>query len=199
VTGHDEKAMVAAVMRLTELAAQVERVENAATRRIDELERRLADIGALLDRMSGQITALTALPAGPRDGDGPDYRVSPSPPWWRPSDERCKETAVRLADCVKEVYRPVYGYLADMLAPCWARHPLCLAYLDALHEAWCLLYIPPRDPRTVFAQLDWLNRYLLQAAEVMANETRSCRGGRHREPGDETGPYRAASWDNSRR
>src|SRR5215467_2847347 len=84
---------------------------------------------------------------------------------------------------VSEVYRPVFGYLADLLAPCWQRHPLCLAYLDALHEAWCLLYIAPRDPKMVFAQLDWLTRSLLQAAEVMASETRRCRDlGRHRDP-----------------
>ena len=72
--------------------------------------------------------------------------------------------------------------LGAMLGDCWDRHPLCLAYLDTLHEAWCLLYIPERDPKMVFAQLDWLTRPLLQAAEVMARETSGCRSG-HREPG----------------
>ena len=66
----------------------------------------------------------------------------------------------------------MFGYLAAMLPGCWDRHPLCLACLDVLHEAWCLLYIPPRDPKMVFAQLDWLTRPLLQAAESMAAETR---------------------------
>ena len=81
----------------------------------------------------------------------------------------------RLADWVSEMYRPVFGYLADLLGPCWDQHPLCLAYLDTLHEAWCLLYIPARDPKMVFAQLDWLTRPLLQAAEVLAGETSGCR------------------------
>ena len=83
----------------------------------------------------------------------------------------------------------MFGYLADLLAPCWQQHPLCLAYLDTLHEAWCLLYLPPRDPKMVFAQLDWLTRSLLQAAEVMADETRRCRDlGRHRDPGPDAAP-----------
>ena len=215
---------VAAVLRLADLAAKVERVENTATRRIDELardcaaatgqvnklrgmlgtltgraseiERRLADVSALLEKMSGQITALTAPPDDP-DDDGPGYRVNPAPPWWKPADERCHDTTARLADWVSEVYQPVYGYLADLLAPCWQRHPLCLAYLDVLHEAWCLLYLPARDPKMVFAQLDWLTRSLLQAAEVMANETRRCRDlGRHRDPGQDAP---AAPWLNARR
>ena len=81
------------------------------------------------------------------------------------------------------MYRPVFGYLGALLAGCWDRHPLCLACLDVLHEAWCLLYLAPRDPKMVFAQLDWLTRPLLQAAEVMARETSGCRGGGHRDPG----------------
>jgi hypothetical protein len=35
----------------------------------------------------------------------------------------------------------------------------------------------------VFAQLDWLTRPLIQAAEMMARETSGCRNGGHREPG----------------
>jgi len=92
------------------------------------------------------------------------------------------------------VYWPVYGYLADLLAPCWRRHPLCLAYLDVLHEAWCLLHLNQRDPKMVFAQLDWMTRSLLQAAEVMANETKRCRDlGGHREPGQDASPFPAAT------
>jgi len=229
VTSQDRRAAddtVAAVLRLTDLAAKVERVENASTRRIDELardcaaageqlaelrsargtltgradeiEQRLAEVGALLGRMSGQIDALTAPADGPA-GERPAYRVNQAPPWWKPADERCTETSERLSDWVTEIYRPVFGYLADLLAPCWQRHPLCLAYLDTVHEAWCLLYISPRDAKMVFAQLDWLTRSLLQAAEVMANETRRCRDlGRHREPGQDAAPS-AAPWLNGHR
>ncbi len=203
--GTRDDGTVAAVLRLTDLAAKVERVEHAAAARIEELardcaaamgqitglrdefgtlggradgiEQRLADVSDLLRHMSEQITALAPADAEPPQ-TGPAYRVNAAPPWWKPADGRCEDTRTRLADWVAEIYRPVFGYLADLLAPCWQQHPLCLAYVDTLHEAWCLLYIPPRDPKMVFAQLDWLTRPLLQAAEVLAAETRGCRDGR---------------------
>lgn len=148
-------------------------------------------------QITAQITALAAPPENP-DDDSAGYQVNQPPPWWRPADPRCEDTTARLADWVTEVYRPVYGYLADLLAPCRREHPLCLAYLDLLHEAWCLLYLGQRDPKMVFARLDWLTRSLLQAAEVMANETRRCRDtGRHRDPAEQPGPH--AAWLNVRR
>jgi hypothetical protein len=211
VTGPEPPSedLVAAVLRLADLAAKVERAEASARRldavardcaealaqiaqlrrdlgsvggRADAIEQRLADIGGVLGRMAEQITGL----AGDGDGGQPDraepYTVNPSPPWWRAADQRCGDTTERLAAWVEQVYRPVFGYLADLLAPCWAQHPLCLAYLDTLHEAWCLLYLTPRDPKMVFAQLDWLTRPLLQAAEVMAADTRACRERGHHQP-----------------
>ncbi len=225
--GSRDDGTIAAVMRLTDLAAKVERVEHTGTRRLDELardcaaalqqiaglreelgtfggradgiEQRLAEVSTLLEHMSGQIEALTT-PAAKAQDSGPSYQVNPAPPWWKPADDRCQDTTARLADWVEEVYRPVFGYLADLLAPCWAQHPLCLAYLDTLHEAWCLLYLTGRDPKMVFAQLDWLTRALLQAAEVMATETRPCRDrGRHRDPGEAIAGAHAPAWLNARR
>jgi len=219
-----DEGTVAAVLRLVDLAGKIERVETTVTARVgdlardcaaaqeqidglnealgglgsraEDIERRLGEVSDLLGRMSGQISALAAPPGGAED----EYQVNPPPPWWKPADQRCQDTAQRLADWVKEVYQPVYGYLADLLAPCWRRHPLCLAYLDVLHEAWCLLYLNERDPKMVFAQLDWLNRSLLQAAEVMANETKRCRDlSGHCEPGQEPGPFPAAQRLSARR
>ncbi|HET9894612.1 MAG TPA: hypothetical protein VFQ44_06725 [Streptosporangiaceae bacterium] len=229
MSGQDQpggESTVAAVLRLADLAGQIERVDNAASRRIDDLardcvaaqdqldavcglleglagradeaEERLAEVSGLLGRMSAQINALFA----PDDaaGQGDEYRVNQGAPWWKAGDSRCEEAAERLADWVQDVYQPVFGYLADLLAPCWRRHLLCLAYLDVLHEGWCLLYLGRRDPKMVFAQLDWLNRSLVQAAEVMANETRRCRElGRHREGGQESGPFSSAWQLESRR
>src|SRR5271165_6846910 len=84
--GRPDEGVVAAVLKLTDLAARVERVEQSATRRIEELaascsealaqvaglreeagtlggradgiEQRLAEVGALLARMSDQIDGL---------------------------------------------------------------------------------------------------------------------------------------------
>ena len=220
-----DSGLVAAVLKLTDLAARVEQVEQSAARRIEDLardcaealaqvaglreeagslggradgtENKLAEVGALLSRMSAQIDGLTAAAQGPPDETADVYRVNPAPPWWKPGDDRCADTAERLRDWVAEVYRPVFGYVGAMLGECWDRHPLCLAYLDTLHEAWCLLYLAPRDPKMVFAQLDWLTRPLLQAAEVMAAETRPCRDRGHREPGQ--APTPVAAWLNGSR
>ena len=223
--GGPDEGVVAAVLRLTDLAAQVERVEQSAAQRIGELaascaealtqvaglreeagllggradgiEAKLAEVGDLLGRMAAQIDGLTSAPQ-PEDQPATAYRVNQGPPWWNPGDDRCAEAAERLRDWVQEVYRPVFGYLGALLPGCWDQHPLCLACLDVLHEAWCLLYLPPRDPKMVFAQLDWLTRPLLQAAEVMAAETRPCRERGHREPGQPAAPP-AAAWLNVRR
>jgi len=220
-------SMVAAVLKLTDLAARVERVEQSAARRIGELaadcakalaqvaglreeagalggradgiEQKLGEVSALLSRMSAQIDDLTKTAADPSPGDpAAGYQVNPAPPWWQPGDDRCDDAAERLRDWVAEVYRPVFGYLGTMLAACWDQHPLCLACLDVIHEAWCLLYIPPRDPKMVFAQLDWLTRPLLQAAEVMAAETRPCCQRGHQQPGQPAVPT-APAWATGRR
>jgi hypothetical protein len=215
-----EDGTVAAVLRLADLAGKIERTDGAATRRAEELardvaavqeqvtglsemlsrlsgraddiEQSLGEMAALLGRMAAQITALAERPADGDSSDAFSYQVNPPPPWWMPADQRCQDTASRLDDWVHDVYRPVFGYLADLLAPCWRQHPLCLAYLDVLHEAWCLLYLQQRDPKMVFAQLDWLTRSLLQAAEVMANETKRCQDmNRHSEPGHDNGAFPA--------
>ncbi len=230
MTGHNgsgDDGAVAAVLRLADLAGKIERVDNTAARRIDDLARdcaaaqdqldaiygsistlsgradeidgRLTEVGSLLGRMSAQISALIPAP-GEADDDQDSYRVNQPPPWWKPGDERCQDTADRLADWVEDVYRPVYGYLAELLAPCWRQHVLCLAYLDVLHEAWCLIYLGHRDPKMVFAQLDWLTRSLLQVADVMASETKRCRDlNRHSEPGQDAARFAAPPRLNVRR
>jgi hypothetical protein len=225
--GAADGSVVTAVLKLTDLAARVERVEQSAARRIEELaadcakalaqvadlreeagtlggradgiEHKLGEVSALLSRMSAQIDDLTKAAADPSPDDpAAGYQVNPAPPWWQPGDDRCDDAAERLRDWVTDVYRPVFGYLGTMLADCWDQHPLCLAYLDVIHEAWCLLYLPPRDPKMVFAQLDWLTRPLLQAAEVMAAETRPCRQRGHQQPGQPVVPT-APAWANRRR
>ena len=49
-----------------------------------------------------------------------------------------------LRSWVDHVYRPHYGHLAVMLAPCWDRHELCLVHLDWLTELHSYLYFNKR-------------------------------------------------------
>jgi hypothetical protein len=217
--------LMAVVLRLTELASQVERVEQSTDRRLAELaescakartevttaheeagslgdragriEQSIAEIGTLLAQMSTRIEELARDSESVKGKARAPYQVNPVPPWWQPDHEQCGETVARLRDWVEEVFRPGFGHVGAKLAGCWEQHPVCVAYLDTLHEAWCLLYIPPRDARTVFAQLDWLTRSLLQAAEVLAKETRHC-SVEHRDPRhDFIGALPA--WPNGRR
>ena len=220
-----------AVLMLTGLASQLDRVEQSTRQRFQELasacaealaqvtavrreaeslggradgvELKLTELGALLSQLQTRIAEMGDA-SGPGGGksaasSGGDvaYQVNQAPPWWEPGHERTVEATARLRDWVTEVYRPGFGHLGDKLAECWDQHPLCVAYLDVLREAWCLLYVPPRDPKLVFAQLDWLTRPLLQAAEVLAAETRPCLGMGHRDPGQDMAPY--ASWANGQR
>lgn len=226
--GQAPDALMAAMLKLTDLAAQVERVEQTARQRSEELaaacaqalaqaaavrqeagtlggrtdgiERKLAELGALLSRMSSRTAQANGARRGGAAGEEEEepYTVNQAPPWWEPGHDRTAGTTARLRDWVEEIYRPGFGYLAAMLGECWDRHPLCVAYLDTLHEAWCLLYIAPRDPKMVFAQLDWLTRPLPQAAEIMAAETRPCLQHGHRDPGGDA-TAGASRWLNGRR
>ena len=218
---------VAAVLRLADLAGKIERVENAVTRRIDELardcaaaqeqvdglcgalgaltgradeiEQRLAEVSALLGRMSGQISALTT-PPGEADGDdrstgstrrlrggSPPTSAARTPPTgWLTGSKRCTGRSTATS--------PTCWHRAGGGTRCaWPTSTSCTkpgACSTSSH----------RDPKMVFAQLDWLTRSLLQAAEVMANETRRCRDlSRHCEPGQDTVPFPAAPRLNARR
>lgn len=222
--GATPDGLMAVVMRLTALADRVDQAEQAAEQRFGDLaalcnkaraqvtalreeagplsgrtnaiEQKITDFEALLSQMSARITELAGDGKAARNARAPAYEVNAAPPWWEPGHGRCAETVARLQDWVAEVYRPGFGHLGEKLGDCWDQHPLCVAYLDTLHEAWCLLYIPPRDPKMVFAQLDWLTRPLLTAAEVMAAETKACRLG-HREPGQDS--MSAPAWMNGHR
>ena len=113
-------SMVTAVLKLTDLAARVERVEQSAARRIEELaadcakalaqvadlreeagtlggradgiEHKLGEVSALLSRMSAQIDDLTQAAGPPHDDPAGGYQVNPAPPWWQPGDDRCDDT-----------------------------------------------------------------------------------------------------------
>lgn len=170
---------------ITKIRADLDQLASRA-RQADE---RLTESTALMTRLSSQLATAPAKPGrGDTPGKGEEYQPEPGPPWWRAGDPdagiACASTTARLRDWVHDIYRPVYGHLAARLPACWDQHPLCLAILDVLHEAWCLLYLPgtERDARTVLAQLDWLTRPLIQATDIMAADTRSCTITGHHQP-----------------
>lgn len=108
-------------------------------------------------------------------GPGRGYRPRPAPRWWLLQGDERAEAIALLAAWVEQVYRPVYGYQAALLPPCWDRHPLVLVTLDWLSEIWQLVYLQPKRSGNMLAsQAEWQTRLLPAAAEQMAKDAQGC-------------------------
>ncbi|HEX6522201.1 MAG TPA: hypothetical protein VF070_19675, partial [Streptosporangiaceae bacterium] len=152
VNGQTPDPLTDAVLKLAKLADQVERVEQSTKQRFQELgaacgealeqvtavrqesgtlgdradgiETKLAELGALLSRMSSRITDIndSATASSGKGQGGTDseasYDVNQAPPWWQPGHDRTIETTARLRDWVNEVYRPGFGHLGKTLEEC---------------------------------------------------------------------------------
>jgi hypothetical protein len=168
---------------------------------IAALERLAADLTVKLTALKGQLTqhgrALSTLQELQRavqqlseqlsqqtrptvDGeDEEEYTPTPVVPWWRllpdPAGAEARAEAVgRLQSWVEQVYRPLYGHLAQ-LGDCWTAHPLALTILDWLSELWSVLYLNTgRTARQVGQQAELGTRILPAAAALLAAETRNC-------------------------
>ncbi len=145
-----------------------------------------ATVLAGLQGLDEQVAALTArlaeiLPEDHADGETQAYRASPWPRWWKLPGPARDEAIAKLAAWVEQVYRPGYGQLAAILAPCWDQHPLCLYALDILAELWSVLYLQSkRNPGMLAAQAEFQTRILPALAEQMTTETQRCRHAQHR-------------------
>jgi hypothetical protein len=146
-SGPADGVMAAAVLKLTDLAARVERVEQSAGQRIGELatscdqalaqvaslrqeagtrgrradgiEAWLAEAGALLARMSGQIDGLTTTAEDEPAEPAAAYRVHPAPPWWQPRDHRCAEVIARETTSCRSGGHRDPGQPAAPAVPAW--------------------------------------------------------------------------------
>jgi hypothetical protein len=115
--------------------------------------------------------------------DEPEYAPIPVVPWWAllrdglDEDRRRErdEAITRVRAWVTQVYRPLYGHLADRLGDCWESHPLALVTLDWLSELWSVLYLnTDRDARQVGQQAELGTRILPAAAQILGDETKGC-------------------------
>jgi hypothetical protein len=159
----------------------------------------LVKLGALRGMLREQGEALSALRgledavkqlAGRMEtktcGAGEDedkYEPIPVVRWWEYTgdslgEQRRKErdaAVARLRAWVGQIYRPLYGKIADQIGDCWEGHPLALVTLDWLSELWSVLYLTPdRDARQVGQQAEFGTRILPAAAQILADETRGC-------------------------
>lgn len=65
---------------------------------------------------------------------------------------------------------------AQLLRPCWYRHPAAVQTLLDVSAAWRRAY---RDAETEVLALEWTQRHLSHLEERLARELHQCRGARH--------------------
>jgi len=188
-------ALAAALLRLSEHADQLSRLDEreashsaetaariaALTTLANAMKRTLddqADILAGLRDLHDKVTSLTARfddTAAADDPPGRGYQPVPSPRFWKLDGAARDEAIGRLRAWVEHVYLPGYGHVAASLGACWEQHPLCLYALDWLSELWSVLYLQPRRTTgTLAGQAEWQTRLLAAAAGLMAAETARC-------------------------
>ena len=128
-----------------------------------------------LDDLAHQVADLAHRPPGPGSDDTAAYHPRPAPAWWKLAPGDRQDPVAELRDWTERVYRPGYGHLASLLAPCWAEHDLCLYALDIASQLWCALYLQPeRTTRLLSAQTDYQVRILPEIAAQLAAETARC-------------------------
>jgi hypothetical protein len=170
---------------LASALARLTMVENAAGD--NPAARKFREHGAQLDLLARASTvldetvkALSADVERLKDAPGTQYKIPPTPPWHQLDSTTRAETVERLRQWVDLVFVPTFGHLAAKLGPCWAEHLLALQILDLLAEAWAWLYLREgRSWRILSGQVDYAERIVPQAVELLRAETQAC--GRHRQ------------------
>ncbi len=180
-----DPGLTAALLKITEHAGRLALVERRVTDNLSQCEMTTAglsgavlDLRAVVEQQGTLLESVNDLVRGllpPPDGDGPKpYQIRPSVHWWSASAKDRRKAVEHLQSWVDTVYRPHYGHLAVMLAPCWADHELCLVNLDVLSELHSALYFNKRTQSILAAQAEYNTRILPATAELLRAETARC-------------------------
>ena len=184
--------LTAALLKISEFAERLALAEATMGGLIDgvaDLRELVEEHQKLLEKTSKVIAKL--LPPDKPDGpeEPPPYVVQPSIHWWSVDAEGRRKAVEHLRSWVDDVYRPHYGHLAVMLAPCWTDHELCLVNLDWLSELHSALYFNKRTQPLLAAQAEYNTRILPATAELLRVETARCA---HREAAANGSTWRGA-------
>jgi hypothetical protein len=141
----------------------------------------LAEQAEAIAGLQAKVPAQDGKPGAGNEDKEDGYQPRPAPRWWLRGDpvltgeqqEELAEALTFLQGWVKDIYRPMYGHLAETLPACWDRHPLCLMTMDWLAELWSVLYLQP-SRASLTMQADFQTRLLPAAAEQMARECEDC-------------------------
>ena len=177
----------AILLKLSEFAERLALAEAATGGLIDgvaDLRELVEEHQKLLEKTSKALAKLLPPDKPDEPVEPPPYVIQPSVHWWSASPDDRQKAIEHLSGWVEQVYRPHYGHLAVMLAPCWAGHELCLVCLDWLSELHSYLYFSKRTAPILTAQAEYSTRILPATAELMKAETQQmpAPGGRRRQP-----------------
>ncbi len=172
-----DPGLTAALLKISEFAERLALAEATMGGLIDgvaDLRELVEEHQKLLEKTSRVIAKL--MPPDKPDGpeEPPPYVVQPSVHWWSVDAEDRRKAVEHLQSWVDDVYRPHYGHLAVMLAPCWTDHELCLVNLDWLSELHSALYFNKRTQPLLAAQAEYNTRILPATAELLRAETAKC-------------------------
>ena len=185
MTTPDNSGLSAALLQITKCAERLALLEQRVTDNLTECQISAAGTGdAITDlravvveqgKLLESVNDLIKTLVPPPDGPGPKpYEIQPSIHWWSIKDTERAKALDHLRGWVDHVYRPHYGHLAGMLAPCWADHELCLIHLDWLSELHSALYFNKRTQALLNAQAEYHVRILPASVELMKAETARC-------------------------
>lgn len=194
-----DPGLTAALLKITEHTGRIALLEKTVADNLSNCEVEAAgfsgavlDLRALVEAQGQLLDSLDQIVKAlvPLEADGPKpYQIRPSVHWWSVKADKRQKAIEHLAAWVDRVYRPHYGHLAVLLAPCWADHELCLVNLDWLSELHSVLYFNKRTQALLAAQAEYHTRILPATAELMRAETAKCP---HREPAPEARGWRGA-------
>ncbi len=185
MTTPDNSGLGAALLQLTQCAERLALLEQRVADNLAECQISTAGLGdgitdlrALVveqGKLLESVSKIVEKLAPPPDGDGPKpYQIQPSIHWWSVKETERAKALDHLRSWVDHVYRPHYGHLAGMLAPCWEHHDLCLIHLDWLSELHSVLYFNKRTQPILNAQAEYHVRILPASTELMRAETSRC-------------------------
>jgi hypothetical protein len=185
MTAPDDGGLTAALLQITAHAERLGQLEARVSANLDECQVATGGItGAITDlrllveeqgRLLAAVDELVKTIAPPEGETGPGYKPKPPVLWWKLKADELQKATDHLAGWVEQVYRPWYGHLAGMLAPCWRDHPLVLVGLDVVSELHSTLWLQPkRSASLLSAQAEYQTRILPAFAEQFRAETSKC-------------------------
>ena len=97
----------------------------------------------------------------------------PPAPWWCVGEAEGRAMLAELSEWVDTFLRPHYADYVTRIPPCWASHMAVVWDLSTLRAEWIRVY-GDEDNRDLQGALAWLNRYLPDMVDRIAEALKQC-------------------------